>query len=102
MLPLRQKAPAMAVCGAEGTRRGPPFSGLGRGPRAHRLPLYQVPTLRLGYRWSVHGSTGQEVAVLPHFKGSLVIDEVTGEYIAWSSPTVCHLKYPDPKPEPQP
>ena len=57
---------------------------------------------RLGYRWSVHGSTGQEVAVLPHFKGTLVIDEVTGEYIAWSSPTVRRLKYPNPNPNSNP
>ena len=99
------KAPAVAVCGAEGTRCGRP-SALGRWPSVNHLPLCQVPTLRLGYRWSVHGSTGQDVAVLPHFKGTLVVDEVTGEYVAWSSPTVRHLEdvatNPNPNTDPNP
>ena len=79
---------------------------LGRWPSVNHLPLCQVPTLRLGYRWSVHGSTGQDVAVLPHFKGTLVVDEVTGEYVAWSSPTVRHLEdvatNPNPNTDPNP
>ena len=56
----------------------------------------------LAYRWGVHGSTGQHVAVLPHFKGTLVVDEVTGEYVAWSSPTVHHTTCPRPHPSPNP
>ena len=47
----------------------------------------------LGYRWSCTDAAVNDVAVLPQFKGTLVIDEVTGEYVAWSSPTVRHVKY---------
>ena len=45
-------------------------------------------------RWRVHNAAGGgDVAVLPQFKGTLVVDEVTGEYVAHASANVRYLKY---------
>ena len=65
-----------------------------RCPSPPPLQAWQRRQATLGYRWSVHGhGAAGDVAVLPQFKGVLVVDEVTGEYVAYSSPRIRHLKY---------
>ena len=102
------KPPAVAVCGAEGVRRGCPIDALGTGLRPHSLPLCQVPALRYKRAVELGRAAGGAEAVWSGAAleglNTLALLEMAGDgaEVAGDCPSPNPNPNPSPSPNPTP